>query len=384
MLLATERENIIHSLKAEKEQALAKASSLEVNICELQAKADGLMAELDASKADFSIVAQAKVILESKLALSRKVASAANANVKSISSQLENSRSQSEQLALDLQIKHEELEKSISELNRMRKEKDLDEKERESSLRVELQGKMDEMREALRQIRDVERVRMERTKLIETELQGTRNDLLNANSKVAESEAAVTSLRCTVDELQRENQSLRDLTEMMRETPNRWKMELTEGTDGIEVEMNRRTPGTMPLDNINSLGAEDTANSDLSDHVSKLPLMAILQRTPDSSSRQLSFAPTEGISTPGKENHHPQMKSDCALCYRPHMLNAAIKTCQCGRDDCIKWAHSTCILTRKSVSKSVSHPGTPAPVLPMVLCEGIWRNNDKLREKMDS
>jgi hypothetical protein len=383
MLLADERENIIHSLKAEKEQALAKASSLEVNICELQAKAEGLVVELDASKADFSVVAQAKVIMESKLALSRRAASAANAHVKSISCQLEDSRSESEKLTLDLQLKHEELEKAISELNRMRKEKDLGEKERESILRVELQGKMDEMRDALRQIKDVEMVRIERTKVIEDELQGARDDLITANSKVAESEAAMTSLRCTVDELQRENQSLRDLTQMMRETPKRWKMEFTEGTDGIEVEMNGTTPGATQLDNINSLGAEDTVGSDLSDQVSKLPLMAILQRTPDSSSRQLSFASTEAMSTPGKENHHPQMQSKCALCCRPHVSSAAIKKCKCGRDDCIQWVHATCLLNRKSVSKSVSHPGTPAPVLPMVLCEGIWRTN-KLHKELDS
>jgi hypothetical protein len=40
----------------------------------------------------------------------------------------------------------------------------------------------------------------------------------------------------------------------------------------------------------------------------------------------------------------------------------------------MKWAHAMCIINRKSgnVSTCVSHPGTPAPPLPMVLCEGIW------------
>lgn len=372
---------MIHSLKAEKEQALAKASRLEAKICELQAKANGLVAELDASKADFSIVVQSKVVLESKLALSMEATCAANAREKSISCQLEDSRLEAEKLMSDLQAKREELENAISELNRTRKEKDLDEKEKESSLRVELQDKMDEMRGALQQIKDAERVRMGKTKLIEEELQWARDDLSTAYSKIAESEAAMASLRCTMDELERENQSLRDLTKMMRETPKRWKMEWTEGTDGIEVAMNGTTPGTTQLDNINSLGAEDTSDSVLSDHVSKLPLMAILQRTPDSSSRQLSFAPAdEAMLTPDKENYPPQLQTECALCFRPHRPNAATKRCQCGIDDCVKWAHATCLLNRKSVSKSVSHPGTPAPVLPMILCEGIWHSNKPPKE----
>jgi hypothetical protein len=371
VLIANEREETIKLLEAEKKEALAKASSQEGTISELQGKAERLAVELDASKSEISTVIQSKVILESKLALSREAASAANAHAKSLSCRLKDSQSEAEKLRLDLQAESDKLEEVESELKRTRKE--LAKKERESSLRVELQGKMDEMRNALQQIKDVERDRKEKTKLIESELQEARDALSTANSKVVESEAAVTSLRCAMDEMKRNNQSLRDLAQTKHETPAQWKMEIKEGTEGIEIEMNGATPHSRQLDNINALGAEDAADSEFSDHVSKLPLMAILQRTPDSSSRQLSFASSKSMSTPGNENH-PQLQSECSLCCRPHRPNAAVRRCQCGRDDCTKWAHATCLLNRKSISSCVSHPGTPAPPLPMILCEGIWRN----------
>ena len=371
VLTANEREETIKLLEAEKKEALTKASSQAGTISELQEKAESLAAELDASKSEINTVIQSKVILESKLALSREAASAANAHAKSLSCRLKDSQSESEKLRSDLQVERDRLEELVSELERTRKE--LAKKERESSLRVELQGKMDEMRNALQQIKDVERDRKEKTKLIESELQEARDALSTANSKVFESEAAVTSLRCAMDELKRDNQSLRDPAQTKRDTPAQWKIELKEETEGIEIETNRATPQSSQLDNINALGAEDAAGSELSEHVSKLPLMAILQRTPDSSSRQLSFASSKSMSTPRKENH-PQLQSECSLCCRPRRTNAAIRRCQCGRDDCTKWAHVSCVLNRKSVSNCVSHPGTPAPSLPMILCEGIWRN----------
>ena len=375
--LVNANEKEIQSLKVEKDQVVVKANSLEDDINKVQEKADNL--------AD---VMQEKAILESKLLESSEAASIYNEHVKSLFSSLNESQSVADKLRLDL---HEEREKHEAVVARFAwKEKELAEKEREStSVRCEMQSKIVEMREALQQIKDSERRRNDRTKHIESELQETRNALLVANSKVAESEAVVASLHYIIDVLKKENESLRALT------PKRRRVGWTEGKDGVQFDVNGAvsTPREMQLDNnINALGAEDTSNTVLSDHISKLPLMAILKRTPDSSSRQLSFAtstkpmssPGEPISTPGmpstttppsgKENEYLQLPSDCSLCCRPHRPNVAIKGCQCGRGECMKWAHAMCIINRKSgnVSTCVSHPGTPAPPLPMVLCEGIW------------
>lgn len=386
--LVNANEKEIQSLKVEKDQVVVKVNSLEDDINKLQENADNLAVALDASGSGITVVMQEKAILESKLLESSEAASIYNEHVKSLFSSLNESQSVADKLRLDL---HEEREKHEAVVARFaRKEKELAEKEREStSVRCEMQSKIVEMREALQQIKDSERRRNDRTKHIDSELQETRNALLVANSKVAESEAVVASLHYIIDVLKKENESLRALT------PKRQRVGWTEVKDGVQFDVNGAvsTPREMQLDNnINALGAEDTSNTVLSDHISKLPLMAILKRTPDSSSRQLSFAtstkpmssPGEPISTPGmpstttppsgKENEYLQLPSDCSLCCRPHRPNVAIKGCQCGRGECMKWAHAMCIINRKSgnVSTCVSHPGTPAPPLPMVLCEGIW------------
>ena len=170
-------------------------------------------------------------------------------------------------------------------------------------------------------------------------------------------------------------------------TPQQMKMEWKETDDeertgeGIEIQMNGMTPKATNLNNINSMGAEDvneSSSADLSDFVSNIPLKAILKRTPDSSCKTLLSTPTFTTSTnTEKENHQQEqqiviMPEECSFCFRPPRVGGAIKQCQCGKDTCNKWAHATCLTNRKSISSCVSHPGTPAPPMPTILCDGIW------------
>jgi hypothetical protein len=55
----------------------------------------------------------------------------------------------------------------------------------------------------------------------------------------------------------------------------------------------------------------------------------------------------------------------CAVCFKAS--TGIMKTCQCGRPSCNIRAHMSCI-NRINPGPSVSHPGTPAPRLPIVLC----------------
>lgn len=58
-------------------------------------------------------------------------------------------------------------------------------------------------------------------------------------------------------------------------------------------------------------------------------------------------------------------QTNCSICYRaPYGI---MKACQCGNSSCNLRAHSVCIAGKKPLP-SVSHPGTPAPSLPIVLC----------------
>ncbi len=58
-------------------------------------------------------------------------------------------------------------------------------------------------------------------------------------------------------------------------------------------------------------------------------------------------------------------KNSCSICFKA--AYGIMKSCQCGNPSCDLRAHATCIASKKSLS-SVSHPGTPAPILPVVLC----------------
>ena len=272
------------------------------------------------------------------------------------------------------------------ELNQAREERETVEQARESiKSRAAMQEEIESMRKVLKEIKQIENDRVQNTKRLEAELLEAREALSNAYSAVADSEAAGKSLRESMETVKRENHSLRSMMDEMTEikkTPLQFKMKWNdeEGTEGIEIQMNGVTPKVANLDNINSLGAEDASGSDLSDHVTKIPLKAVLKRTPDSSSKQLSFASSKSLPyTPPrtvteKENNQQTTthQPECSLCFHPPRPNGAIKSCQCGKSTCNKWAHATCLINRKSVSSSVSHPGTPAPPLPTILCDGIW------------
>jgi hypothetical protein len=64
----------------------------------------------------------------------------------------------------------------------------------------------------------------------------------------------------------------------------------------------------------------------------------------------------------------------CCLCFKPCF--GMMKSCQCGKQQCQCRAHMSCVANRIiPPGPSVSHPGTPAPVLPLVLCGGVSRQN---------
>jgi hypothetical protein len=68
----------------------------------------------------------------------------------------------------------------------------------------------------------------------------------------------------------------------------------------------------------------------------------------------------------GKENDSmsPARSSKCAICFKSAV--GIMKKCQCGKS-CGCRAHATCV-NKIQAGPSVSHPGTPAPRLPVVLC----------------
>ena len=77
---------------------------------------------------------------------------------------------------------------------------------------------------------------------------------------------------------------------------------------------------------------------------------------------------TPATTTVGKENNNAS--GCCSLCFK-EQSSGIIRWCKCGKAGCHKWAHAKCLAKGRSVSTSVSHPGTPPPPLPLILCNGI-------------
>ena len=191
-----------------------------------------------------------------------------------------------------------------------------------------------------------------------------------ANVERAELRAQVLSLkeenvklqashRETVQALVKENHELRDAKEQhetaLRQVKDDWEREKlflrnqnNLSTSVGDSSIANSPPGTG-LGQINAYGAEDlSGDSNLRMHMSTAP---------DSSPKQLCFraAPREGM---------------CRVCDRACASGVSVRECQCGDRDCAIWVHTSCLANRKSVTKSLSHPGTPIPPERVILCRG--------------
>jgi hypothetical protein len=74
-----------------------------------------------------------------------------------------------------------------------------------------------------------------------------------------------------------------------------------------------------------------------------------------------------GSGTGGDAGAPPPQQSDrCCICLKASY--GMMQKCQCGSRDCGRRAHSLCA-NRIQPGTSVSHPCTPAPRLPLILCQ---------------
>jgi chromosome segregation ATPase len=89
----------------------------------------------------------------------------------------------------------------------------------------------------------------------------------------------------------------------------------------------------------------------------------------------LSNSTTSVPTITEKENIGVQNGELCCVCYKPSI--GIMKVCQCGTKQCHKKAHANCIkFMNTPAGPSVSHPGTPAPKLPIVLCDHNNHHNN--------
>jgi myosin heavy subunit len=78
--------------------------------------------------------------------------------------------------------------------------------------------------------------------------------------------------------------------------------------------------------------------------------------------------PSLGTNKENSKSSSPEHVVTCTICRK--QASGIMRKCQCGNTLCSIRAHATCVhrVTMQSTSSSVSHPGTPAPKLPIILC----------------
>jgi hypothetical protein len=183
----------------------------------------------------------------------------------------------------------------------------------------------------------------------------------------------------TVIKVEKEAQRLRIAAEASDEEMARLKVEKT-ATDKQLQQLKARLATSERILKEHSLKAISVATP-LSSSVSPVgvttpsnsainaPNQLSFHLPPLSTGQKMSSSMTKSAITE-KENLGVDKGDLCCICYKPSL--GIMKTCQCGGMACHRKAHANCIkLSSMTPGPSVSHPGTPAPKLPVVLCDSV-------------
>jgi septal ring factor EnvC (AmiA/AmiB activator) len=298
-------------------------------------------------------------------------------------------------------------------------------------LQCDLDEKADELDKTKRLAADheaIERARADRTQRIENELREARAMLVETTSVAAETEATTAVLNDTIRELQRENKSLHVKMEETLDQSSKERKKMNEALEKSESEAQKLRMKTISDEEEIERLKLDKQEAEKSVQQMKSRLAALEKRmasntviptnytekatvtppgtteipdgsTPpnqpfstiqtDDSSTKGSFtipplrsayltpkngqasrrSSGVGLRAQGKENAGGSVvpSAKCALCFKH--ASGIMKVCQCGKKDCGKRAHASCLASlAKNAPKSVSHPGTPCPQLPPIFC----------------
>lgn len=370
------------------------------------------------------------IIPQTNAANARADADASEANAAALSNQLQALKSVVDETKRATQVLYSEHEQvtaasrsvetkllqSESENGRMQKERkrlveERDElSEKTCSLendRNTLETKLNDAMEQLSKVNSmmkereaVEQARIDRSHQIEKELRETRAILVEATATSAETETTTAILNDTIEELRRENKSLHERMEGMQDGARKEQERLCEALNKEECNAQKlRIQAAAAKEEMERLRLDNTASetqiTQLKSRINTLerrlkdativppsPLTDKSSNYPDkrvAKKSGVSFSvPPLGFTSPktpatDKENGgaakgcSSKSSGKCCLCYKDAF--GLMKSCQCGKKSCDKRAHAICLAgSTANAPPSVSHPGTPAPRLPVVLC----------------
>ena len=282
------------------------------------------------------------------------------------------------------------------------------------------------LKKTLAEREDIEIARQERTDRLENELRKARSMLIEMTSGAAEGESTMAALQETISTLQKENESLHKnigqsvtsfskerakLQQALAAAENKaqklrlkaatgdeefQKLKLDKASSEKEVlqlknrlsNLERRlaevsafgvvSPGDA-ISDVSSIKTDFTISSISSSYKTPGKKISSDLSTPSQDLFDIpklkSVSPKRNTSSRSNISHRSKVgkrpiQNKCSICFKASY--GIMKSCQCGNPACDKRAHASCI-SGKNPLPSVSHPGTPAPPLPAILCNTSTR-----------
>lgn len=367
-------------------------------------------ADADAAQATAASLAQTLDSLETVVTETKRASQVLHQEHQKITSTVSAMEGKLMQKESELTRAHKEL-KSLrvenEELEAAKKKWNDEQKRLKQSLDLQDQ-ELQELKQ-LQQERDaLEKARKVRAEKVEKELRETQEMLLAATSGQAQAEKIQKQLQETIVELRKSNEDIHAKMALQQSANCKETSRLSEALIKAEKEVQKmRIDAEAAEETMQRLKAEKESSEkqiselknralaaerrakDLTNNSSLFttPEVRASQRDPrtvstasttPSTSQSFILPPLSGSTTKSvpaateKENSlcHSNVprSSICSICSKPSY--GLMKPCQCGNSKCTKKAHISCV-NRIQPGPSVSHPGTPAPQLPIVLCSAI-------------
>lgn len=236
---------------------------------------------------------------------------------------------------------------------------------------------------------DLEQARKERSAMVEKELRDARAMLVDASTTAVETETTTLALKETIQTLQQENKTLHAKIEEIQDRSRRNEERLQETL--VKTEKSAQTLRIKATAHDEHVQRVLSEKAGCEKQVTQLKTRVTnLERRLKESASFMSPTPKQTLGgepttekrrprksfqvpplTPGNiANKSPasstKRPNSCCMCFKSS--SGLMKTCQCGKPNCDKRAHSTCLAGNKNGVMSISHPGTPSPRLPIILC----------------
>ena len=215
----------------------------------------------------------------------------------------------------------------------------------------------------------IEKTQQESIRRLEDDVEQANTLLVEATSTAAETESTSLDLKNNLEKMQQTVEGLHKKLENKQKDEQRDKERHQEVMETVQKETQvLKAQITSQKDQIKQLSFEKTTQEK---RLSQLQAKSSnLERRLQESTNIVNTTTGGDFSIPplngnGKENPLPLPTHKCAICFKA--LTTLAKKCQCGKAGCTVRAHVSCV-NKIRPGPSVSHPGTPAPQLPIVLC----------------